>query len=467
MAGFGLFLGGVAKGIPEGLKAERDYEDNKRQKEVEQGQRESEAILQAIPQPGTEVEGTYTPDKVVTDALEKAKPKPDLIQRFGHAVMTGLRPHDAAAAAGVTPPPVDPNAAPAAAIPAGADAGTEVAPMTVQALGKHELSDVDRARLMVAAASRLRGPDATSHVQAAWENMHKVEQEQTLQDIGEASLRGKDALANKLEKITHHQFDIEPAQGKDGFYNVTVDGTTSPQPMTLAQMTDAAIGIAKSDPSYALQAGLLRSKDERDARELLTNTQYKQSEIAIHRAQVANERRIADATANHYATADAATREGIAEAQAEHAATGKFVAQLQDQNGAGDALLNEADLTAQAAAAPMRMKGSMTTKVVQDEDGNSHTVTVNNAEVMAKSAIEAARKRYQSSPFVKGGVISVAKVPMPDGSARQFYVVKGISDGGFTNLDAAELKARRMYPQLAQPAKPAAKTGNTAVQPGV
>lgn len=458
MAGFGLVLGGAADGFQKGVKLARDYEDTKRQQEILQGQREAEAIVSAIPLPGAEVAPQWTPDQAVNDALAKAKPRPDPVQRMASAAMKVLRPRDAAMAAGVTPAVgAGPTDATAAAPAQGTQPPADLSGVTVTAAGPRPISDVDRARLMLAAASRLKGPDGVAKVQEAWQNLHAIETEAFKQDVASASIRGPYALANMLEKKTNHQFDLTPVDGQPGVYKVAVDGEDTGQPMTVAQMQDAVAAMAMKDPTYPLQASIARSKEARAGREEAFDEKYKTGMLKVQQARASVDAQLAAAQAQHLGAETEQTRAQTQQFLDEKNSLNAFEGMLHDKGGAGDALLNEQTLGQLAAGAPIHMKGMVTSHVITDPNTQEqHVVTTNYADQLAQAAIQSAKQRYAASPFVRQGVVYVAKNPTGQGPSR-IYAVKG-AGGGFTNFDEAELAARRLYPKIEQAAaKPAKK----------
>lgn len=468
------FWGGAAQGIGQGIKLVDDYRTGQRKKELLQNQRDADALGDVLvngPQEGDMVDTATTPETVVKAAIDKVTPKPGPLTRMVQTAARGLKIDDAAQASGVLPPPPAapapgvgaqtaslggvPGATPAAGtgIPgAPAPDPNAVGEITVTPQKARLWTGADAARVRLAQAMKSGDQNA---IQGAWTAYQTAATDDTVDHITNAARRGWDGLANYANSSSHddHTFDYEPDPNDPTKADVIYNGQKLGK-MSLEQARDSLIGEVKHDPHYGLQAQLQqREADRLDAHEQ-SQTSYQTSALALRQRELAAEADYRAASADYMRTQSAAAKATMEQAQHDREFDNNFQASLYDGNGAGDAMLNANGLTSmvQAAAADKA-------KLIPVKNADGDTVLVNPYEQIATQAIQAATRRFQSSPYTQvgvgkpgdpkapGAIIQVKAVTLKDGTQRQFYTVAGDPNGLYTNFDAAENTARKLYPK--------------------
>lgn len=467
------FVKGASQGLAQGVKLATDIEDAKTKKRKREGEERADSLVLGLPMVGSEVDGRMTPETYIKDNLAKNIDKPNPVERMVRAVIPGLKPKDAAIGAGIGLPP-----APGAATPAGADtlAGGEAAPAgglpatdvgeVVASPPKPRVwSDTDNLRVMVHAA--LQKGDTAAATQGI-EQLTKLTQRDQGTHIMMAKERGPDGLANEIYKQTGQDVEFRPLPDKPGKFRMLVDGQDVDEDITLDEAAEDFMHIAMKNPEASAIASARRTTEARLDRAEQRTDEYQQASLALQRRgqelqarSQALQERIGNA---NIARTSVETQQAQLELQAtqqELSDLTQFNAMMTDEGGVGDAFLNRHNLVGLAA----RMRDKGTTKVVVDPDTNEQRiVTTNPADAKAATMIRQVTRRFQASPFTqvgrpgtpgqKGAIIQEKTLKDPrTGEMRPFYVVEGVADGAFTNFDAAEMAARRMYPQVEKSVK--------------
>lgn len=484
----GMALGGAAQGIQQGMKAVKDYREEKLAQEQRQRQREANALDDqlATHDIGDMVDNATTPESVYNEAMAKSTPQPGPVARLAQTVRNGLNVGQAAQASGVTPPPPPatdadvnaaaglPTTAPTAAAPAAPAAGmpsslaggaaTDAIP-DVQVSGPrgHAWSETDQAKLLMMRAAKTGDSNA---IQNAYQTYTTAARNDLTRNITGAV--NMDMLANSVEQMGGHHVTYSPVTGADGkpstapdgspLYNISVDGNDADRPMSFTEAKAMAVGQVTNNPEYPLKAALAVNQDTR-AREELNNTHaYQTGVLAIDRQRAANEARMSQIQAQHYGTLDSVSQAQLAEITRENG-TLKQLGDYMTGHGqqGGDALTNADDMRALADSAPYTMKSQVETHMVPDpKTGMPVPVVINKARNQVDQVIQAAQQRYQSNRYVQQGIISLQAVPLANGTQRKLYTIKGVTGGGYGTLDAADMAARRLYPKLPPAAAPGA-----------
>lgn len=283
-AQIGGFAGGLSTGFERGMKLAEAADERKVKQDERAAKQKSDAVLGLLVPPGGEVEGNWSVDKAVTKALEENKPRPNLIQRMGTAVVRGLRPDDAATAAGVAAPQAMPGAGPQAAGPQaagpGAEASPEVGEIEVRAAGPRQMTDVERAQLMYAAAVQRKDPALIATATQALKLAETGEMEQELVKVSNSP----EAMSNYMSRVMG--VDGTFTRGKSGKWKfIDDDGVEDDEEYdNLAQFAQENIlPFVKKDSSLAFKAATERREERRAERQLDQQIEYQSGMLGVAR----------------------------------------------------------------------------------------------------------------------------------------------------------------------------------------
>jgi len=441
-AAFGLAAGGAAEGYRKQMAAMDAHKEQKAKQEARAREDAARETVGGLPVPGADVPYDYDPAATVDTAWNAATAKKPEHGGLIGKLMTRMDPERAAEVAKVptrASVAAQQQAQQQAAIEAGAPATPAggaglptpdtVGEVVVKPNPTKKVSDADTAIAMYRVAQKTGDKDGMEKALAAHQ---KAVQDEAVHDITFRA-RTWDGAVQLMHKYGDVNVDYEPVPGTDKA-KITIDGEDAGT-MSLPEARDNLIGMVMKNPDYAAAASLRRDQNDRLMIAARTDAGYKQASLAVQQQEANTHAQLAKSTIDQ----NAVETENL---KAKTATQRSFRSMIADIDGSGDAFLNAPKLAAMG-----RTAYDPETKVVQGEDGTGKPVTIYPGEEIAKIEIQLATKRFQSSPYVKQGVLGVTQV-----GDRRYYVVKGIDGGGFTNIDAAENAARKLYPPKPAPA---------------
>lgn len=433
--GLGLVLGGAADGFAKGMKLSKDYEEEKRNREKRTQDRESDAILGQIKAPGELVDGRFTTERAVNDALKTAKPKPDIIERMIQGISHKLDPQGAATAAGLPTPANNAAAAQAQAdaggLPAtpastdGAAFGPQGAPVdeiAVTAPEQREMSEVERAQLMYAAATHRRDPTA---IAAAQDGLIKAEASEGGKNMMVAAANGPHALVNFAHRMGIDGDFETTASGGVRFKSDTGDYVGGEYKDATEFANANLLPILQRSPQLGMEIASKFHAERNADKELDSNISYRKAMVEAARARTEIERQRATSQ-GAVETEDTRAKKGVNDIKD---AWGKALSDPTRNSLVDDTLDKLAPQV--AGLGDDAYKGDP----ILDEEGK---VTGYQNKSHAADAMAARRMRdqqvFNNTPEVKAGHVGIAMV----GGSKAF-VVRSPKGGMLTDTQGTPL----------------------------
>lgn len=439
--GLNAFAGGLAKGFGQGVELGQKIDEGREKRKERRRQEELRERQQYAPIAGiTDVPNVY-------DGQPVGMPEPPATQERGRSLFSKvgrwLNPEEAAASAGIPTQAaglqvdgVQPQAAPAQpqAQPAGMPTGeTTLGEVTVTPPAKRTATQRDVAVFNLREAMRRGDPALVQQAQAA---LAKAVTDEANGKIG--SLMSWADIANAYEDQSGRRVDYK--ENPDGTASIMIDGEDAGT-YSREQVRGNLMAMVNNNPAIAFEVSSKLRAEDRLELAARSDARYKANQMEIQRQN-------AEVAAYNAQTSRMTAENTVATSADERSEADAKTTYMKIMTGeAGDPLIRRYELRAAAQAGYRSV-----TNVVQDKAGNSQQVQTNPALEQADTETRLFLQRYQRSPYVQGGVLT-RQVNPADG--LEYYVVKGIEGGGFTNLAAAERAARAKYPSLG--ARPAAQ----------
>lgn len=443
----GLVLGGVADGITQGIKNNRERDEQREARDKRERDARVRGLYAAMP---TKLPGNTTIDDYAaqTDAgLQTKKPAAGL-KGLGAAVLTRLRPQEAAQAAGLPTMPAQAGAPggapgmPGAGQPMPAPAADEVGGIDVRLPRERDVTPLENARYMAYVARKSGDPAAVTNAMTNVINLEKVENTKAL---ASASMRGPGGIANLIEKVMPNTtVDFEPTD-KEGVYKFSIDG----QEAFTGDMDTAVSrvqGFLDANPMAHLDFAAKRDERDLNRRNVESQIGYRASQQeTAQREQVTREKLAAASIAKDAAATEAAKLE-LEDLKAEKSDLNAYVdLTQQDPLLSRDARRSAASRV--SARNPVKYKKE---RPLRDNQGTVvGTESVDSLLENEDKEYEDALARFKASEFTtqqaKAGGYGIELVPVTlrDGSTIQVYQI-GPNEVFERSLDAAERTARRM-----------------------
>lgn len=429
----GLVLGGAAEGWNKAEEmrikreaADRALEEHTWKQEANERDASRRRGLAAIPMVGEELSGRWDPAKAVADASAPpqetqapAAQQPGLLARLGQRLGLGGEQGAPAAPAETAAPP-----APSAGLPMAAPANPNdaaVEGITVRPPADRQATELDTARAMVAFARHHGDPQLLA---TSMDSLVKLETREAKKDIARAVAGGPEMLAAAFERVTDQLVDI--TENPNGTFSVSVEGGKPRVFKDIREIGGELMSALEGDPMIALNISTTLAADRRAEEQLKQTGEYQAAMAAVARENAVTSRMNAGTNA-------AAVGEQI---EASRASRGRMA--VWEDLSSQDPLLADPLVRAHAMVMAGANPDYAYVRESTDAEGMPVTVRGNKLVDLHELRLNAAQQRYQASPFVQQGLLSISTM-----GGQRLYRVKG-DPNGYTSFDAAERAARRV-----------------------